>query len=388
MSPSPSLPLDLPAPDAADAATSAALVSHIREECALAGGAIGFDRYMELALYTPELGYYSAPRSRFGRDGDFVTAPELSPRFAACLAQQVSELLSAVGGGEVLEVGAGSGILAAGLLDALGGLAHDAVRYRILERSAGARGFQRERLSAHGERVSWVDDFPAAGFRGVMVANELLDAIPARRFELRGGEPRELGVTWRDDGFEWCELGDCDEVAPLLADVAGSLPEGYRGEFAPARSAWVREAAERLEAGALLLLDYGYPRRELYHPQRVDGTLACHYRHRVHGDPFHLPGLQDLSVHVDFTAVAEAGTGAGLELAGYTTQAHFLLATGLLEGADDPHMDARQRAQLTAQIQRLTLPAEMGEAVKVIALGRGLDARPLGFTLRDLGHRL
>jgi SAM-dependent MidA family methyltransferase len=388
MPPRPSLALDLPAPDPDDARDSAALTARIREACAAAGGAIAFDAYMELALYAPVLGYYAAPRSRFGERGDFVTAPELSPRFAACVGRQVAEVLGRIGGGVVLEVGAGDGTLAAGVLEALDALGHGDTRYLILERSAAARGFQGERLAAAGERVAWLDALPAAGFRGVILANELLDAIPARRFVVHGGTPLELGVAASAEGFRWQALGPAPDVAAALGALLDTLPGGYQGEFGPARGAWVRTAAAGLEAGALLLLDYGYPRRELYHPQRVEGTLACHYRHRVHADPFLRPGLQDISAHVDFTAVAESGVDAGLELAGYTTQAHFLLATGLLEGLGGAAGDSPGRIADTGAVQRLLMPGEMGEAVKVMALARGLDAPLAGFGGRDLRHRL
>ncbi len=385
--PSPSVVLDLPQPDDADAAHSGAVAARIREECAAAGGAIAFDAFMELALYAPGLGYYAAPRSRFGERGDFVTAPEISPRFAGCVARQVAEVLARTGGG-VLEAGAGDGTLAAGVLAGLDAAGMHDVPYRILERSAGARGFQRERLAPWGERVTWLDGFPEPGFRGVILANELLDALPARRFVVRAGEALELGVAPSADGFRWQLLGPAVDVTAALGPLLRSLPDGYQGEYGPARGAWTAAAGECVEAGVLLLLDYGYPRRELYHPQRGEGTLACHYRHRVHGDPFRWPGLQDLSVHVDFTAVAEAGLSAGLELAGYTTQAWFLLATGLLDGLHATDADPRARMAASGEVQRLVLPAEMGEAVKVIALARGIDAPLSGFAGRDLAHRL
>lgn len=392
MPPSPSLVLDLPAPDATDARDSHALARDIREACTAAGGVIGFDAFMERALYSPGLGYYAAARSRFGARGDFVTAPEISPRFARCVARQVGEILDAIGGGEVLEVGAGSGVLAEGMLDALTALGHADTRYLILERAAGGRGFQRERLARFGDRVQWLDDFPPPGWRGVLLANELLDALPARCFVMDRGTPRELGVAAAGDAFAW-RMMDADPatdalLSALLEDAAGDLAHGYRGEFAPLRAAWMREAAGRLAAGALLLFDYGYPRRELYHPQREAGTLACHYRHRVHADPFFWPGLQDISVHVDFTAIAEAGTQGGLSLAGYTTQAHFLLATGLLDGMDDPDLDVAARARASGEVRRLSLPGELGEAVKVIAFTRGVPHALSGFAQRDLSHRL
>jgi SAM-dependent MidA family methyltransferase len=402
MPPSPSLQLDLPEPDAHDLADSAALSARIRQACEDAGGAIGFDRFMELALYTPQLGYYSASRSRFGPRGDFVTAPEISPRFAACVARQVAQVLDQINGikgaaGAVLEVGAGSGVFARGVLEALSALGHEEVEYFILERSAGARGFQRERLAHFGERVRWLDDLPEHPFDGVIVANELLDAIPAKCFQIEDGVVLERGVAADADGFSWQLIPHGDDAGvqwrkliddALPADEVSQLANGYRGEVAPARQAWVSTAARSLRTGALLLLDYGYPRREMYHPQRVAGTVACHFRHRVHDDPFVWPGLQDIGSHVDFTAIAQAGVDGGLELAGYTTQAHFLLDCGLLDGLDDVRLDERVRIELTSQIQRLTLPAELGEAIKVIALGRGLEQPMAGFRSRDLGYRL
>jgi len=392
MPPSPFLALDLPPPDARDACDSRALAAQIRAHCAAAGGVIGFDAFMDRALYTSGLGYYAAARSRFGARGDFVTAPEISPRFARCVARQTVQILDAIGGGEVLEVGAGSGTLAAGVLAALDTLGHAGARYLILERSAGGRGFQRERLAPFGDRVHWLDDLPPPGWRGVVLANELLDALPARCFILDHGSPRELGVAAAERGFGWHAMAPDAATRAVLDDLlhgrVGELAHGYRGEFAPLRGAFVREIAARLAAGALLLIDYGYPRRELYHPQRGEGTLACHYRHRVHGDPFWWPGLQDISVHVDFTAIAEAGTHAGLQLAGYTTQAHFLLATGLLDGVDDADLDVAARARLSGEIRRLILPGELGEAVKVMALTREVPCALGGFQGHDLSHRL
>ena len=406
MPPSPTLQLELPEPDARDVADSAALSAQIRQACEAAGGTLCFDRFMELALYTPQLGYYSAPRSRFGPQGDFVTAPEISPLFAVCVARQVAQILDQIAGvasvagsvGAVLEVGAGSGVLAEGVLDALQALGYANADYFILERSAGARGFQRERLARFGEQVRWLDELPEQGFDGVIVANELLDAIPAKCFQIEGGAVVERGVAVDDDGFRWQLMPHGDDEAgvrwreliddALSADEVAQLANGYRAEVAPARQAWVRTAARSLRTGALLLLDYGYPRHEMYHPQRVAGTVACHFRHRVHDDPFVWPGLQDIGSHVDFTAIAQAGVDSGLELAGYTTQAHFLLDCGLLDGLDDAPLEERARIELTGQIQRLTLPAELGEAIKVIALGRGLEQPLVGFRSRDLGYRL
>jgi len=390
----------LPAPDAPAARHSARVAAHIHEEIARARGRIPFARFVELALYAPGLGYYSAGARGPGAEGDFVTAPEITPLFARCLARQVADLLGALGGGDVLEAGAGSGALAADLLAALAALGVTPRRYLILERSAGLRARQRERLAATalpaGTRVQWLEALPGPGLRGVVLANELLDALAPTRFTRTDVGVDEWYVRASPEGgFTW-ELAAPSDPA-IYAAVAGieralgdRLHDGYTSEVGLVQRAWVRSIAGALAAGALLLVDYGYPRREYYHPERDRGTLACFYRHRVHDDPLALPGIQDISAHVDFTAIAEAGAEAGLELAGYTTQAAFLLDCGLLElAAAVPASDPGYPA-LTARIKRLTLPGEMGELVKVMALTRGLAATGAlrGFATLDRRGRL
>ncbi|MDX1433235.1 MAG: SAM-dependent methyltransferase [Gammaproteobacteria bacterium] len=388
--------LALPEPDAAARAASAALTKRIGDAIDAAGGAIDFAAYMELALYAPGLGYYSAGARKLGAGGDFVTAPEMSPLFATTLARELAPVLETLGGGAICEAGAGSGVLAAGVLAGLDALGQAPSRYLILERSAELRARQRDTIAARvpalAPRVEWLDDFPAAGFRGVVLANELLDALPARRFRVGGREPVELCVGRDGDRFRWTEraVGGDDRRAldELLGTLAHALPPGYELEWAPARAAWTAEWGRRLGAGLVLIVDYGYGRAEYYHPQRVRGTLACHYRHRRHDDPFALVGLQDISVHVEFTALAEAALEAGLDVAGFTSQGEFLLAAGLLDVAGSPAGDARAQAELTAQIKHLTLPGEMGEAVKVLALTRELDAPLAGFSGTDRRARL
>jgi SAM-dependent MidA family methyltransferase len=378
------------------------VIAGIRDAIRSSEGAIDFARFMELALYQPGLGYYSAGISRFDRGGDFVTAPQISSLFAGCLVRQIHEALDTLGEAELCEAGAGSGALAAGLLAGLEASGRLPARYAILERSAALRARQRERLENQVphlvSRVTWLDDFPATGFRGVVLANELLDAIPAHRFRIRGQGLQELCVTWQGDRFTWLERdASGDPVAERVAEIRGSLPhglpEGYVLEYAPAREAWLATLAERLERGVVLLLDYGYGRAEYYHPQRTDGTLRCHFRHRAHDDPLILPGLQDISVHVEFTAMVEAAVAAGLELGGYTTQAEFLLATGLLESCADLAPGRARLGELTAEIKRLTLPGEMGEAIKVLALARDYPRMSnghmlSGFAARDQSARL
>ncbi|ROR34521.1 class I SAM-dependent methyltransferase [Inmirania thermothiophila] len=386
--------LELPPPSPEAAAHSARVRERIAVEIEAAGGAIPFRRYMELALYAPGLGYYMAGTEKLGPGGDFVTAPEVSPLFAACLARQVAEVLERLGGGEVLELGAGSGRLAAGLLAALERLGAAPARYRILEVSGELAARQRAHLAAAlpawRERIVWARGLPEAGFRGVVIANEVLDAMPVERFERTAEGVVELGVRRRGEGFAWTALPPAEDLAAAVAGIeaaCGRLPAGYRSERNPQLAGWVAALGEILEAGVVLLVDYGYPRCEYYHPERADGTLRCHYRHRAHDDPFLLPGIQDITAHVDFTAVAEAAVAAGLEVAGYTTQAQFLLATGLAELAAEA-ADALTRARRAAEVKRLVMPSEMGEAFKVMALARGIEGPLGGFALRDLRGRL
>jgi len=383
--------LELPEPDAGDRQASAELSAQIRAAIRAAGGSIGFDRYMEQALYTPGLGYYSSARSRFGPAGDFVTAPEISSLFSRCLARQAVEVFAVLGAGgrRILEAGAGSGIMARDLITALAEQGEPVHEYFILERSAGARDQQRRTLGCLAARVQWLDDFPEGGFRGLVTGNEILDALPAVRFVMAESGPMELRVAYRDEVFCWqpeaFAAGRTVTDLERLISEGGGLPVGYVSEYAPAQAAWVRTLAGRLQAGVLLLFDYGYPRREFYHPQRRRGTLACHYRHRMHEDPFRYPGLQDISVHVDFTAIAEAAVTAGLYLSGYTSQGNFLLAAGLLDiaGRAAAPASVRDQALLSRQIQLLTLPSQLGEAVKVMALSPDPDMVLSGFAGRD-----
>jgi SAM-dependent MidA family methyltransferase len=378
------------------------LVALVRSAIDAAGGAISFADYMDLALFAPELGYYSAGTARFGADGDFVTAPESSSLFARCVARQTGEVLAGLGGGDVCEVGAGSGALAADLLEGLAEADSLPERYRIVERSPALRERQRSLLGSRDgalfERVEWCDEIPAR-IRGVVIGNEVLDAMPAHRFRMRAGTLNECRVASHDGGFRWVEA-DCAGSAlarhaqSVLGTLDHALPDGYTSELAPARQAFIAHLGASLEQGVALLFDYGYPRDEYYHPQRSSGTLRCFHRHRAHEDPLILTGLQDISVHVDFTAIAEAAqaarseTAGGLDVAGFTTQAEFLLATGLLEACRDVDPTSRRHAELTAQIKRLTLPGQMGEAVKVMALARGFDEALKGFSGRDLRGRL
>jgi SAM-dependent MidA family methyltransferase len=366
-------------------------MSRIRTEIGRAGGAIGFDRFMELALYSPGLGYYSAPAERFGEGGDFVTAPEISPLFGRCLAHPIAEVLEYLETSEILEVGAGSGKLAADLLARLAIAGRLPERYLILELGGELRARQeatlRERVPELLPRVAWLDGLPARGFRGIVLANELLDALPVVRFIVQDNSVSELHVGAAPSGLEW-------RVAPARRAVserveALRLPAAYVSEVNLAAEAWVRSIAECLDHGLLLLTDYGFPRHEYYHPERANGTLVCHYRHRVHDDPLTRVGLQDITAHVDFTAIAEAGRASGLSVVGYASQAAFLLGSGLdrLLADSDPS-DARAHLMLTQEVKKLTMPSEMGELFKVIGLARGAVPALAGFGFQDRRGRL
>lgn len=387
------LPADWPQPSPEALAHSARLLARLRDTIA-AEGPLDFARYMELALYAPGLGYYSAGSRKFGAAGDFVTAPELSPLFGACLARQCAEVLEATDG-DLLELGAGSGALAASVLAELKRLHKAPGRYYILERSAELRARQREHLQAQAPElastVQWLE-VPPSRFEGVVLANEVLDAQPVSVFQ---APDKALAVDWKAQGLAWREVPADErlqrEIDAVQAD-AGPLPAGYRSEAAPRVDALVRTLAQGLRRGLLLFIDYGMSRREYYHPQRDGGTLMCHYRHRAHGDPFLLPGLQDITAHVDFTRVARAGREVRLDLGGYATQAHFLIGCGLdevLQGIfERAGLGSRTQIEAARDAKLLTLPGEMGERFKVLGLVRGLNEPLRGFMVRDLAPAL
>jgi SAM-dependent MidA family methyltransferase len=378
-------PSTLPAPDPLAAAASARLGRAIADAIRAAGGWLRFDRYMERALYAPGLGYYAAGARKFGDSaagGDFVTAPEISPLFAAALAAQVEQVFARVPA-RILEFGAGSGALARDLLAALAARGVGVDRYSIVELSADLA--ERQRALLQGQPVEWLAT-PPRGFEGVMLANEVLDVMPVRLFVMRDGVPRERGVALDGDALAFGE-SDADatlrEAVDAITREAGPLPEGYGSEVNLAGAAWMRSAADWLARGVLLAIDYGFPRREYYHPQRLMGTLMCHYRHHAHADPLWLPGLNDITAHVDFTAMADAAHGAGLDVLGYTTQGHFLVNCGLLERLRAEHSPKRAN-----EAHRLLSEAEMGELFKVLAVGRGFDEPLIGFARGDRLQRL
>jgi SAM-dependent MidA family methyltransferase len=380
----------LPAPATEAAQHSAALTESIRHEIAASGGWIPFARYMELALYSPGLGYYSAGAHKFGEAGDFITAPEISPLFGSTLARQVAEIM-VQSAPHILELGAGSGKLALDMLTALEQLGSLPDSYLILEVSADLRARQqaliRERLPHLLERVHWLDVLPER-FSGAIIANEVLDALPVHLVHWRDSAIAERGVAANEHGFIWQERPVKDSG---LLEAAGKItvPDDYVSEICLAAHGLVNSLAKSLHQGALLFIDYGFGVREFYHPQRSSGTLMCHYRHHAHDDPFFLPGLQDITAHVNFTDIAECGIDAGLELLGYTSQAFFLIncgITGLLQETEPENL--RVYLPLSAQLQKLTSPAEMGELFKVIAFGKGMTEPLCGFTRGDLTRSL
>jgi SAM-dependent MidA family methyltransferase len=384
----------MPALDDAQQAQMAAVCGALHRHIAQRGGWITFDDYLEQVLYAPGLGYYSAGAAKLGAAGDFITAPEISPLFGACVARQCAPFLRE--GGELLELGAGTGALAAALLPRLAAAAALPARYSILEVSADLRERQRARLSSLDPelyaRIQWLEALPARALRGVIVANEVADALPFQCFLASANEYEERGVSLDARGWPiWAMRPASAMLRSELTRVAGSLPQpfapGYRSELCMRMGPWIAALASRLEAGCLLLFDYGLGRQELYHPQRDSGTLRCHYRHRAHEDPFLYPGLQDISAWVDFTRIAEAASAAGLEIAGYCTQAAFLLGAGI-DAELAAATDVLERARLASAARSLMMPDEMGETFKAMALTRGAALPLEGFAVQDLRRLL
>lgn len=383
----------LPTPEWPAQQHSEAVRAAIVREIDSAGGWIAFSDYMQLALYAPGLGYYAAGATKFGEAGDFVTAPELSPVFARACASQFDPVLEALGGGDLLELGPGTGRFAFDVLQQFALRGTPLTRYALLETSPELRARQQSLLSATGVKqnaLAWLERWPE-GHEGVVFANEVLDALPCERFIVRSGNFWRLGVRVDAAGrFLWDarpasgeSAGDaafCAEAERLTAALVDSqieLPEGYVGEWQRDLRGWVQALAGSLRRGVVLLADYGLPRRQLLHPQRLEGTLRCHYRHRAHADPFLWPGLTDLTAWVDFTTVAEAAEAAGLAVAGFTTQSAFILGSSVSVAPEE-----------AVGLRRLLLPGEMGEAVKFLWLSRDLEIELPAFALQDLRDSL
>ncbi len=386
----------LPEPDKISAEHSHKLAEQIKQAIAAKGGAIPFSAFMHLALYAPAMGYYSAGQRRFGAEGDFVTAPELGDVFGQCLARQVAQVFEEIDGPcDILEFGAGSGQLAMTLVNELERLSSLPEHYFILETSADLQQRQRklftEQLPQHSERFIWLDSMLEQAITGVVLANEVLDAMPVEMFSVDDeGFAQQYMVQLSKEGFQWNYRS---AAGPLVEHIDKlELPAGYCSELNTAINGWIGMIAQGLEQGVVLLVDYGFPRHEYYHPQRTGGTLMCHYRHHSHSNPLTLVGIQDITAHVDFTAIAEAAMVSALDVLGYTTQANFLLGSGLADlvtpGDTENEKITKQQLAKNHEIQLLTSPAEMGDLFKIIALGKGIEHELSGFSFRDMRGKL
>ncbi|MXS85436.1 class I SAM-dependent methyltransferase [Nitrosomonas sp. HPC101] len=388
----------LPLPDPSEQKYSDALKTILHERITRSGGWISFADYMETVLYTPRLGYYSGGAAKFGAAGDFVTAPEISPLFGETLAQYAAHILKPIKQGSILELGAGSGKLAVDLLHTLAQLDCLPQHYYILDLSADLQQRQRttieQRIPHLASRVSWLSALPEQ-FEGLILANEVLDAMPVHLAVWQNGSIAERGVLWEDQGLAWQDRilaeGELFDTAWQLPPTDRPSPLPYLSEISLANRHFIRSLATLLQRGTILLIDYGFGQSEYYHPQRHQGTLMCHYRHHAHDDPFFLPGLQDITSHVDFSAIAQTALDSGLQLTGYTTQTHFLINCGITDllartPADQPDDYLPQ----VSQVQRLISPAEMGELFKIIVLSKNIDGdtAAYGFMRGDLRRLL
>lgn len=386
-----------PLPDPQALASSKHLQTLICSEIEEQGGHISFCHFMDMALHAPGLGYYNAGCHKFGEQGDFITAPEISSLFSQCVARSIQPVIATLDKGSVLEVGAGSGVMAVELLKEFSQLDCLPEAYYILELSAELRARQRDTIMQHSpallEKVQWLDKLPE-DFTGVVLANELLDTMPVHRFCITNHGPFELCVARGEQGFTWVNKAFSDQyLIQRITDIQiqwdTHLSSVYTSEINLSAEAWLRSVSESLKKGLILLFDYGFAAHEYYHPQRDNGTLMCHYRHRAHGDPLILVGLQDITAHIDFTAMAAAAKDSGLALAGYTTQAEFLLTSGLPELISKfDSQDSKRHIMLTAQVKKLTMPHEMGELFKVMAFTQNMDHKLASFSRHDLRNRL
>jgi SAM-dependent MidA family methyltransferase len=392
----PDLPSGLPAPQPDSTAHSLAVAGYIRARIVESGGSIGFAEFMQHALYAPGLGYYSAGSQKFGAGGDFVTAPELSPLFGRVLGAQCSELLRGLPGSCVLELGAGSGALAIQLLAKLASVNAVPRQYLILEPSAELQARQKQRIAdelpEHLPIVEWLASWPQ-NFVGVVIANEVADALPVTRFAVREGKILEGRVVADADGFAWIEQhatpGLHAAVRRIEQSIGINLPNGFVSEVCLAISGWIGDLAACIDTGFVFLFDYGMSRREYYSFEHSGGWLRCHFRHRVHGNPLILPGIQDLTAWVDFSSVADAAVTNGMEVAGFVTQAHFLLNGGLQRELEQlSTLSVREQFELSRQVKLLTLPGEMGEHFKCIGLSKGQVMMPAVFEYSDRAHAL
>ncbi len=385
---------ELPVPDGIAQHHSEKLITLIKNEIEQNDGAISFQRYMELSLYAPGLGYYAAGSAKLGEEGDFVTAPEISPLFSQALANAILPALEK--DQIILEVGAGRGRMAADILLYLKQENKLPAEYWILELSADLRERQKQTIAEiipdFLDKVKWLDKLPDT-FSGVVLANELLDAMPVKLFQKTENDINEVDVVWRNDTFSFKLKSSSDQrlvhrLKNIETELEKEFNSGYVSEINFAAEDWIKSIAASLQHGIIILIDYGFPQHEYYHEQRTQGTLMCHYRHRTHPDVFVYPGLQDITAHVDFTAMADAALDANLKVMGYTNQASFLMGAGLLELADIEKLEIQEQMEAAAQIKKLTLPHEMGELFKVIGFSKNTDVVLPAFEFRDLREYL
>lgn len=382
--------MNLPSP----AKNNTALTYLIRQEIQAGEGSIPFSRFMELALYTKDLGFYSGKNEKFGEGGDFITAPEISPLFAKCIAQQCCQIFAVLSTRQFLEIGAGSGIFAKILLLELERQNSLPENYFIFEISDALRERQKDFLKkecAHlFSRIHWLDSLPKEKISGIIFANEVMDALPVHRFRIENNKVIERSVTCENDHFTWKNTIPSLELENAVKTIHSEceLPSQYESEISLLLPSWIKSLADCLSHGVLLLFDYGYGRKEYYHPERSEGTLTCFHQHQKNTDPFVHIGAQDITAHIDFTKVAESAVDAGLLFKGYTTQAAFLFATGLVELAESNSLSEIERYQQAQSIKTLTLPSEMGETIKAIGFAKNFAAPLIGFSLLDRSRDL
>jgi len=359
-----------------------------------------FSKFMKMALYTPQLGYYSGGLSKIGKTGDFITAPEVSPIFSRCLARQAAQVLAELEEPNIIEFGAGQGTMAKDILLELAEMQQNIHRYYIVEISADLRARQKQTFDESlpkelADKITWLDSLPKKPINAVFLANEVLDAMPFERIRIEPQQALKAYVRYNETSqqFDWdyqtiAEPGLQKFANQLIKHIGKVSDLGYETEINLNLKPWLNSLSDILSTGAVFLIDYGYSRQEYYQPARVMGTLRCHYQHRAHNNPFFYPGLQDITAHVDFTAVAEEAFDSGFKVAGFTTQANFLMGSGLLEMSFDSNADISEQIHTAQQIKTLTLPDEMGETFKTIALTKNFDQPLIGFSVRDLRHQL
>lgn len=379
------MPKGLPAPDQLAMEHSNQLMQILRNHIKQAGGKISFEQWMQIALYEPGYGYYSAGNTKFNRAGDFITAPETSYLFGATLANQIIQILDLSNSNTILEFGAGTGALAKSIIQRLNSLGKT-VNYQILELSADLRTRQAQTLAGFGSQVRWLDQLPDA-FTGCVIANEVLDAMPVNLFQIAAnGDINILGVCLspqdHSPGFAWTYMDHQEHLVETIKSRIADL-NNYQSEINLQAEAWINQMGKWLKRGAAILIDYGFPQHEYYHPQRSQGSLMCHFRHHAHDQPLVLAGIQDITAHIDFTAMADAALEANLEVMGYTSQARFLLNCGLTDLLAVDFDNAAERARQLTNINTLISEAEMGELFKVMVLGKNIDPPLTGFIRSD-----